>query len=231
MRRLKAFTLIELLVVIAIISILAAILFPVLSAARAKARSSVCATQEREIATALLMYAQDYDETLPRPWYWQEVRGGIWPDWYRPADDSPTGGWCYCGWDAKVQPYIQSRVVFICPDDRYVMAMVDPWGNRRLPQDDTSYGLNASGCAEASIGEIDKPAATIIVAETKSWHRADFPKAAGDPREVDDAADLLMCDTERHRGGANYAFVDGHVKWLKAAQTLDPVNLWRRTKQ
>ncbi|MBC7288197.1 MAG: hypothetical protein H5T86_09185, partial [Armatimonadetes bacterium] len=71
---------------------------------------------------------------------------------------------------------------------------------------------------------------TIMLAETKSWHRADYPKAAGDPREVDDPADLFMCDVERHRAGANYTFVDGHVKWLRPAQTLAPVNLWRRTK-
>ena len=230
MRRSRAFTLIELLVVIAIISVLAAILFPVFSAARAKARSSLCASQERQIAAALLLYAQDYDETFPRPWYWQEVKAGIWPDWYRPDDDSPTGGWCYCGWDAKVQPYIHSRAIFICPDDSYMMALLDPWDHKRLPQDDTSYGLNASGCAQTSLGDIELPAATILVAETKSWHRADYPKAVGDPREMDGPEDLLMCDVYRHRGGANYAFADGHVKWLKPAQSFHPVNLWRRTK-
>ena len=230
MRRLTGFTLIELLVVIAIISVLAAILFPVFATARARARTSLCATQERQIAAALVMYAQDYDDTFPRPWYWQEVRGGIWPDWYRPDSSAPSGGWCYCGWDAKVQPYIASRTVFICPDDKYMMAMVDPWGHGRLPQDDTSYGLNASGCAEVALADIERPAATILVAETKSWHRADFPKAMGDPREVDGPADLLMCDAQRHLAGANYAFVDGHVKWLKPAQTLQPVNLWRRAK-
>src|SRR5438552_1657979 len=61
----KAFTLVELLVVIAVIAILAAILFPVFGQARARARSAACASNMRQLATAWLLYAQDYDETFP----------------------------------------------------------------------------------------------------------------------------------------------------------------------
>ncbi len=61
-RKNDAFTLIELLVVIAIIAILAGILFPVFAQARAKARQVVCMNNEKQLAAALLMYAQDYDE-------------------------------------------------------------------------------------------------------------------------------------------------------------------------
>jgi len=70
------FTLIELLVVIAIIAILAAILFPVFSQVRAKARQATCLSQLRQIGTAVGMYTQDYDETVPltygfgRYWIW-----------------------------------------------------------------------------------------------------------------------------------------------------------------
>lgn len=226
----RGFTLIELLVVIAIISILAAILFPVFAAVRSKARTSMCATHMREIGLALLMYAQDFDERFPRPWWWQEVAQGIWPGWYQADSSSPSGGWCYCGWERKVEPYIASRVIFICPEDRYLWNRMDPWGQPRLPQDDTSYGLNASGCAYNALGEFPKPSLTILIAETKAWHRADFPRAGGDPREVDVPADLFMCDTTRHRGGANYVFVDGHSKWLPPDASFTPVNLWRRVK-
>jgi prepilin-type N-terminal cleavage/methylation domain-containing protein/prepilin-type processing-associated H-X9-DG protein len=61
----RGFTLIELLVVIAIIAILAAILFPVFAKAREKARQASCLNNQRQIAVAILMYAQDHDEILP----------------------------------------------------------------------------------------------------------------------------------------------------------------------
>src|SRR5437016_13704550 len=61
----RGFPLIELLVFIAIIAILAAILFPVFARAREQARKTTCASNMRQIATATLMYAQDYDELFP----------------------------------------------------------------------------------------------------------------------------------------------------------------------
>src|SRR5436305_3040804 len=62
--RTAAFTLIELLMVIAIIAILAAILFPVFAQAREAARKTACLSNIKQIGTACLMYAQDYDEAL-----------------------------------------------------------------------------------------------------------------------------------------------------------------------
>ncbi len=61
----RGFTLIELLVVIAIIAILAAILFPVFAKAREKARQTTCINNQRQICTALLIYAQDNNEIMP----------------------------------------------------------------------------------------------------------------------------------------------------------------------
>jgi prepilin-type N-terminal cleavage/methylation domain-containing protein len=69
----RGFTLIELLVVIAIIAILAAILFPVFAKAREKARQSSCLNNQRQIAVAILMYAQDHDEVLPD-------ESNVWPE-------------------------------------------------------------------------------------------------------------------------------------------------------
>ncbi|HEY3330842.1 MAG TPA: DUF1559 domain-containing protein [Capsulimonadaceae bacterium] len=63
--RKAAFTLIELLVVIAIIAILAAILFPVFATAREKARATTCASNEKQILSAMIGYCQDYDEIYP----------------------------------------------------------------------------------------------------------------------------------------------------------------------
>ena len=65
----KVFTLIELLIVIAIIAILAAMLMPALGKARESARRTQCASQYKQIGTALGMYMNDYADYLPGPNY------------------------------------------------------------------------------------------------------------------------------------------------------------------
>jgi prepilin-type N-terminal cleavage/methylation domain-containing protein len=61
----RAFTLIELLVVIAIIAILAAILFPVFAQAKAAAKKTAALSNTKQLATASLMYASDFDDRFP----------------------------------------------------------------------------------------------------------------------------------------------------------------------
>lgn len=94
----RGFTLIELLVVIAIIAILAAILFPVFAKAREAARQTACINNGKQLATGLLMYAQDYDELLPRAW---TSTGG-------PNNASRD-------WSTDTEPYIKNTRVFVCP--------------------------------------------------------------------------------------------------------------------
>jgi len=91
------FTLIELLVVIAIIAILVAMLFPVFAKARAKAEQVSCV---RQLGMAVLMYAQDYEDTLP-------IAVTCRPDW------------SYC-WTTMelLEPYIMSQEIRFCPSDR-----------------------------------------------------------------------------------------------------------------
>jgi prepilin-type N-terminal cleavage/methylation domain-containing protein/prepilin-type processing-associated H-X9-DG protein len=101
----RGFTLIELLVVIAIIAILASILFPVFSRARAKGRATACLSNESQIVKAFLMYAQDYDESFP-------VAAGVGVGYYNPAQYQ---------WYDGIYEYMRNRDILICPEIKTVI--------------------------------------------------------------------------------------------------------------
>jgi prepilin-type N-terminal cleavage/methylation domain-containing protein/prepilin-type processing-associated H-X9-DG protein len=92
MKRMRGFTLIELLVVIAVIAIIAAILFPVFAQTREKARAATCLSNVKQIGSAMLMYAQDYDEAVP-PWLIAVAPG-------RPLEQA--------SWTYLMQPYLRN---------------------------------------------------------------------------------------------------------------------------
>jgi prepilin-type N-terminal cleavage/methylation domain-containing protein/prepilin-type processing-associated H-X9-DG protein len=118
-RRRAAFTLIELLVVIAIIAILAAILFPVFARARAQARKTVGISNMKQIATATMMYTQDYDERFPN-YNWgemccQEDNSGC-PSTV-PGDSPAFANFLHSNWFNATLPYIKSTGIFQDPSD------------------------------------------------------------------------------------------------------------------
>jgi len=122
----RAFTLIELLVVIAIIAILAAILFPVFAQAKEAAKKTQCVSNTKQTALAAIMYAGDWDDTLPR----HDNNGSCTygenpctsPDWgnFRPPfnDTSVNGynqGKPVMYWGA-IEPYHKNHQISVCPD-------------------------------------------------------------------------------------------------------------------
>ncbi len=111
------FTLIELLVVIAIIAILAAILFPVFAQAREKARGISCLSNGKQMGTAVLMYAQDYDETV-LPWLATREY---------PGQTSNERLWMY-----KMQPYVKNATFKVGQQTPNGMFSCPSWSQMRL---------------------------------------------------------------------------------------------------
>jgi prepilin-type N-terminal cleavage/methylation domain-containing protein len=82
-----AFTLIELLVVIAIIGILAAVLLPVLQAAKIRAMTAACINDENQLTKAWVMYTTDNNDYTPGN-KWQDER-----DWTVYTNENWVSGW------------------------------------------------------------------------------------------------------------------------------------------
>ena len=115
-RERRGFTLIELLVVIAIIAILAAILFPVFSKAREKARQASCLSNVKQMSLGAMMYAEDYDGVNVPPWAYIAGGTNVDPSFLGPyAALYPT----LVLWEQLVYPYTKSFAVCICPSSSY----------------------------------------------------------------------------------------------------------------
>jgi prepilin-type N-terminal cleavage/methylation domain-containing protein/prepilin-type processing-associated H-X9-DG protein len=247
----SAFTLIELLVVIAIIAILAAILFPVFSQAREKARSAACLSNLKQMGNALLMYEQDYDEGMPS---WNDcysVEGTAGAATSIPPCSGGSDQIPLHYWDAKLFPYVKSGNT-TAP----TMAAAEYGGVWRCPSAEgdkigsaitnRTYGVNmgyaawygpSPGPRGTGVGaylyrtlpEIEKPAQTIFVGESGSAGLLDYPYYAGGYWEhkqgrhpVSGTAKNNLERPYRHGEGSNYVWLDGHAKWFPASTLFPP---------
>jgi len=222
----RGFTLIELLIVLTILAILAAILLPVFARAREKARQVVCFSNQRQIGMAMLLYSQDYDEALvPNHTGARVVIRGIdqWHAWYD-----------------LIQPYIKdpNHWVFQCPSNpqsRPVGGGFFLSYNKRGCFENLLPGEDSSRLWWGYMAQVLEPAETISVAD---WGGGSTEGPGGTRNEHRlcphwhiGAQWVGLVHPVVHSDGANYIFVDGHVKWMKYAQTIVPRNLWNVTRK
>ena len=204
--RQNGFTLIELLVVIAIIVLLSAILFPAFGRARENARKTSCASNLKQFTLAVMQYTQDSDErTMPT------------------GSNAFNSGTSH-NWNLIIQPYVKNKQILQCPSNPasypvgYAYSRrVGPTTGRSIAEfqavsltpmfvdcegNGSSFGFNQAfmfqfgGTAIEMYGYINNT--NTEVATPGQWSG---PNNNGLPIGG------------RHLGGANYAFLDGHVKW------------------
>jgi prepilin-type processing-associated H-X9-DG protein/prepilin-type N-terminal cleavage/methylation domain-containing protein len=186
MQKRIAFTLIEILVVIAIIGLLAAIVLMALTTARRKGYQSSCQSNLRQIGQGLQIYIADYDEVYP------SVTDVVNSDFSDKLLKLP---------ELKCQLKDASPKGYINKIDGYAfnieIATVPGFGITKEKIVNSSriiYPSTTVCFAEA--------ASTITILQAPDPHKYHAQYPYGQPR-----------GWERHEGGANYVFCDGHVKW------------------
>jgi prepilin-type N-terminal cleavage/methylation domain-containing protein/prepilin-type processing-associated H-X9-DG protein len=215
----KGFTLIELLVVIAIIAILAAILFPVFAKAREKARQSTCASNIKQMTNAAIMYAQDYDETFCKAIIVQSD-GVTWRYWYQLIAPYIAG--------STISSSSGTAKIFMCPSLKKNGA-TDGGGR----ESKYGYGWNTgtSAVTPDGMGQITNdgyPCVEMSKIKTPSEVilLGDISVYTGNPSALIWRSSITYTPN-LHNDGANYGFVDGHVKWMKQSDAFGHKELFQ----
>lgn len=204
------FTLIELLVVIAIIAILAAILFPVIASCKESARTAKCQSNLKQIVNAALAYADNNSGMLPGLYFTGDVT------LYGP----------YISKHQVVQG--EKNSILVCPPRQaycwslYLMGPlcgVPHSGDRGAPNTDlqmiTGYGYPTYRGPGRPLGTIRYTSKTPCSMDAFVYTTVGWGWEARDAFSLDGKRML-----NEHNNGANYAFLDGHVKWYKPAGTI-----------
>ena len=224
------FTLIELLVVIAIIAILAAILFPVFAKAREKARQISCLSNLKQLGLGYMQYYQDNDERFPNgtatsgPWSSAGIgwAGQIYPyvkstGVYSCPDDSTsvTAGRNRISYAVNAQ--LSENAVTLAgagqPASTTLFGEVSGIQGQTFPEDPTIANLSPADYGDNLIAGWGANGANGVCCGSNPGYYV-TGKTMG-VNDHDPVATPNKAQAARHTDGANWAFVDGHAKWLR----------------
>jgi len=237
----KGFTLIELLVVIAIIAILAAILFPVFTQARAKARQISCLSNVKNLSLAVLMYVDDYDGKFPLIVYSGDspYMADMWPNDVAKYIGAPEI--LHCPADGNMTPTMGPALSYFVEGETCVGTTIEDYQDMNLYLNGSGV-FNCFGRPEASIPE---PGNTIMLRCTQidtALYPMDDAYGVWNVRNLATLSRIMPCNIASlctadagdkyasgiylHGGGSNFGFADGHAKWMKIEKCYFPSNLF-----
>jgi prepilin-type N-terminal cleavage/methylation domain-containing protein len=235
-RRARGFTLVELLVVIAIIAIMAALLLPTLSGAKAKAQTISCLNNLRQLGVATQAYMADNrgllvanhrgDVSVPaatNSWVWGNMRNKY-----------DCTNMLFLRW-SKLFPYASQLGVFHCPADRSTVGTgMSPGDSGREPRV-RSYAMNSwmgSRYMEdyprrTGYRTFVKDSEIGVAGAAELWMIADEHELSIDDGwfvvPMDDSQPFASFPATRHQRAFGVNYLDGHAD---AQKLRDPESNW-----
>ena len=232
----RAFTLIELLVVIAIIGILAALLLPVLSKSKARAKGIQCLSDMKQLTTAWILYPADYNDLLVVNTVGANTNSWAagWLDVTDPTDPDNTNAATIMSPEGLLWPYSKSLAIYVCPADP---STIDINGvnyplvrsvsmNQRLNGGEYNSAPLALFNNPTKYGAIINPgpsAAFVFIDERGDSINDGF--FVVDMLDTGPQAVIGNAPADYHNGCSSVSFADGHVemhKWLDPRTEMRP---------
>src|SRR5687767_9428699 len=197
----RAFTLIELLVVIAIIAILAGLLLPALSKAKARANTTACLSNMRQWGMGIRMYNDDFYEYFPYEGANGDISTGFNTSaWYNLVPPM-VGMKSLMALYAETNPPVPgSKTLFTCPASTKRPA-TRPTVNNAFFMYGFNNRMDPNGPEQFKVTEVQKPVETVTFTENSEDA---FPSTSG------------RFTPARHGLSANLVFADGHASLTKS---------------